>query len=409
MFCANLGAVITAAAGSTYWLNTYASSSVTGFAGTTFDSANAVFTVMEGSAAPISYAVKYNAAGAIQWQREIDLDYSSNVAVSAAGEVYVTNCNNQGGVPLILKLSSTGTLVWSRSYSAGVAQSGYNTNNPVFFDTTGAVFYIYPLSAVLKFTAAGALTWQRNIAPANGVPVPMGGGTDSSNNVYAGVYDTDFSDGLPIIAKFNSAGTLQWQKLLTLTGYGTITSNLATWTDSAGNVYVAVQDTITKLNTSGVAQWQRTVSGAGSFIFSGVTDSATGDVYVAGATTVSGVAWGLVIKINSAGTLQWARRVNQTTPVSLYAFSVVFSAAGTIAFNMRGAANAIVTLHLPSDGSKTGTYAGIQYVAASNTLTTTTATVSAGTASITTPTGTFSAGALTSIAASNSNTLTPIP
>ena len=113
---------------------------------------------------------------------------------------------------------------------------------------------------------------------------------DSSDNVYiTGLTNSSGAGANDIlIAKYNSSGTIQWQRTLG----GTSSDNSQGTTDSSGNAYITGRTystgaghndvIIAKYNTSGTIQWQRTLGGTGNDIGYGVIVDNLGSIYIAG-------------------------------------------------------------------------------------------------------------------------------
>ena len=106
------------------------------------------------------------------------------------------------------------------------------------------------------------------------------GGVDSSNNVYFLASSTGSPSGTrgAFILKFNSSGTLQWQKNIPLTF--TINSFTQVWSGlhatKSGDLYLKSptggDDAILKLNSSGTVQWLKSFNGTGGNLYSLQTD-----------------------------------------------------------------------------------------------------------------------------------------
>ena len=108
------------------------------------------------------------------------------------------------------------------------------------------------------------------------------GGVDSSNNVYSLITSTGSPGGTrgAFILKFNSSGTLQWQKNIPLSF--TINSYTQIWSGlhatKSGDLYLKSptatdgDDAILKLNSSGTVQWLKSFDGTGKNLYSLQTD-----------------------------------------------------------------------------------------------------------------------------------------
>ena len=93
----------------------------------------------------------------------------------------------------------------------------------------------------------------------------MGAGIDSSDNVYSSGYSDVSGFRNAYVVKHDSSGALQWQRRLQGSGGGDLFGNLCA-VDTSGNVYVLCYDVnapgyliIAKWDSSGTIQWQRSL------------------------------------------------------------------------------------------------------------------------------------------------------
>jgi len=140
---------------------------------------------------------------------------------------------------------------------------------------------------------------------------------DSSNNVYAvgkAFSGTTQSDA-PLLAKYDSSGTLQWQRMFEVSSMNSVDSGIDVDVDSDGNSYI-ISSTfeapsnvtyVTKYNTSGTLQWSRSIgtfSTTSKLIISNVVDS-SGNLYVAFYDYTNTQ----IFKFNSSGTTLWKKQI----------------------------------------------------------------------------------------------------
>ena len=155
------------------------SSGVSGFWGVAFDSNDNLYacgsTNSSGAGGSDIFLVKYNSSGGIQWQRTLGgsgTDTGADVAVDSSDNVYITG------------------------YTRSSLPSG--TGSAAFF--------------VAKYDTDGNDDWKRIIG-SSAFDQSHGVSTDSSGNVYitGEIYDgsTSWTAG---IVKYDSSGTLQWQR-----------------------------------------------------------------------------------------------------------------------------------------------------------------------------------------------------
>lgn len=189
---------------------------------------------------------------------------------------------------------------------------------------------------VSKFDANGTIQWQRTLgASSPSDTIFLAVDLDNSNNVY--VTGTTSSDGSlnareVQVAKYDTNGSLQWQK--TLGTAGTLQQGLGVAVDAAtGDFYIVGgfwpssssqlnRVIVAKYNTSGVLQWQRSLTPAVLSNDSSGQDIAldsAGNVYIVGSTpTSTSNNQAVLVKYNSSGALQWQVGLSNATGQSQY-------------------------------------------------------------------------------------------
>ena len=271
---------------------------------------------------------KFNSSGTLQWQKTtVGYPYSEAVAIGSDGSVYVCGGTytdgGRGYECLITKFNSSGTLQWQKTL--GVSNSNSTGVRSVAIGSDGSVYVCggtasedlsseYILMA--KYNSSGALQWQKKIGSGTNIGTSVAVGSDGSvyfcgNTESAGAGSSDVW-----IAKFNSSGTLQWQK--TLGGSNSDRGNSVA-IGSDGSVYVcgntrsagagSYDAFIAKFNSSGTLQWQKTLGGSNYDSGNSVAIGSDGSVYVCGNTSSAGAGSSdaFIAKFNSSGTLQWQK------------------------------------------------------------------------------------------------------
>ena len=273
--------------------------------------------------------VKFNISGTVQWQKTLggsNADYGVSVAVAPDGSVYVCGCTESAGAGaddfLIAKFNSSGTVQWQKTLGGSRNDEGYSVD----VAPDGSVYvcgYTWSAGAgndnflIAKFNSSGTVQWQKTLGGSGGdigscvAVAPDGsvyvcGRTDSAS---VGSWDL-------LLAKFNSSGTVQWQKTL---GGSKFDEGYSVAVAPDGAVYVcghtqsagagSVDMLLIKFNSSGTVQWQKTLGGSKFDEGYSVAVAPDGAVYVCGHTQSAGAGSVdmLLIKFNSSGTVQWQK------------------------------------------------------------------------------------------------------
>ena len=372
----------------------------------------------------IAYISKTSTSGVLLWQKEIDYSststnvYGPKVAYDSAGFLYasiLTYNSSSGYSTEIIKCDLEGNIVWGRKITSAAAfveaiavdsaSNLYLTGNLLSNDS----------AFLIKYNSSGTLQWQRKMSISTFFVKAYSLAIDSSNNiVVSGQYSTS-STTPSFVIKYNSSGTLQWQR--GFTGPTSATNNLNyAGVDSSGNVYLSGiyngpsslnQAYVAKYNSAGTLQWQRFLVDSANLLSSSsaFVSDLNGNCYL----TAYNAYYSVLAKYNSAGTIQWQRKITYdggSGQIIFYAISV--DKVGNI---LVGGNNSTASYNyfagwlykLLPDGSHTGTYTvnGITNIYQASTFTdsagsltsiTTTITDAAGTIAETSNTTTFSSG-----------------
>ncbi len=199
--------------------------------------------------------IKYNSSGTQQWQRRLGgsaNDVARGVTTDSSDNVYVcgsTNSVTSGSDALIVKYDSSGNIQWQRILY-GSTQS--DNARKIAVDSSGNVYVVGDTSSsgqgysdllIAKYDSSGNIQWQRTLG---GTINEYGYGVavDSSGGVYVGAttnsvvtYDNDI-----LVAKYNSSGTIQWQRYLTAAGGYEMLYDLTI--DDSGSLYIGGNITV---------------------------------------------------------------------------------------------------------------------------------------------------------------------
>jgi uncharacterized delta-60 repeat protein len=339
---------------------------------------------------------KYNNIGTIQWQRSLGAVSSAEegwgIAIDPSENVYITGYSNntvgQANNVIIAKYNTSGTIQWQKQLAGTGTKNDYGTS--IVVDSSENVYvttYSNAGSATFDFVTFklnnfGNMSWQRSLGNSASTDFGIGIALDSSTN---DVYVTGFSDNNStfdiVLAKYNTTGTLQWQRTLGNNTGGSDTGNSVA-VDSSGNVYVTglingIGILVAKYNSSGAIQWQRSLTGSATIFANGVAVDSSNNVYVTGYGNISGTDDIFTAKYDSNGNLQWQRKLATTGADQSYGIAV--DSTG-IMYNIgftNVSSGAVLLTKLPGDGALTGTYSlgGYDYVYSISTLTPATSTL----------------------------------
>lgn len=225
--------------GTLQWQRTLANSGSTFAGGIGGDAAGNTVTVASDFTVGDAVVVKRNASGTVQWQRRLQNTANGyNATIDTSGNVYIVSDNST--LVELTKINSSGTLVWTRKVTQVIPE------NPsgVFLDADEAPFIATRAflgggeytAYLAKWNAAGTLQWQMEVKDPTGTldSAFRSGTIDSAGRIVAaGPSNADGAGGNDaLIARLPADGTG--------TGtYGNLQYATATYTEAAGSVTLA--------------------------------------------------------------------------------------------------------------------------------------------------------------------------
>jgi hypothetical protein len=284
---------------------------------------------------------KYNSSGAIQWQRDLGYGFTNSVPSFGSG---------------LAVEKTTGNL--------------YVTGDQLIGPTTGSQ---PALMTLIKYNTNGSIVWSKSIGTSNINNHSNAVALDTTGNVYIAGNTIVSSNNTAALVKYNSSGVLQWQVGLTSSVGGNTNQFNGIAIDRSNNIFVCggtyfgsqLVGVIAKYNTSGTLIWQRKIFNTQAVRLDGISVDSLGNVYAVG---LSGTGYqdGLIVKYNTDGILQWQRYVTgqslSSDPALIILTSITFDSldnmtvSGPLTLNQLRSNSDMIILKMPSDGTLTGTY-----------------------------------------------------
>lgn len=359
-----------------------------------YNSSGTVYKVPDGGGGNgLVSMIQYSSTGTQNWNRQgYNGQYTLAVGVDSSNNYYPVGSFDSNNVQ-ISKYNSSDTLQWSSSIGVGVARPDV-VNRPVI-DSSGNVYvnyreaftscccptYYYFFMA--KFNSSG--TFQLGFQLDGGGPQYVGGyggvGLDSSANIYNAFSGVAYPYGCIVLYKSSSAGTALATSNITkantqggsrngaytAAGYVFDTANSVGYVSGSG-----AGGLIYKHDTSLGHVWSYTYTNVTGF--QGIALDSSGNIYVVG--YLYGGSYGSttkIMKVNSSGTVQWARTLSasggygteyQYWPAQISVVGTKFVICSVLT---NGSGQIAFTFQAPTDGSGTGTFtnAGLTWTYAS--------------------------------------------
>jgi hypothetical protein len=353
------------------------------------------------------YVWKINSSGSHQWHRVLgesgrrNSNYDSTFfftgEVNSSGDVYASGQiheynvgTNDGPYWCITgKWNSSGTLQWQRVLKGnGAGGTGEHSGvNGSGLDSSGNYYIFGDLwvdrdrALIAKYNSSGTLQWYRLLDGGSGTYTRWEcGHVHSNGDIYVGGISNSHSygntTGYPLLAKYNSSGTLQWQRYLRGVDGGNIGARFHGMdVDSDGNVYCVSGLGVGKWNSSGQSQWQRQVNGGGGF-WDCCVDTC-GNVYCLDfrEDLIDGDSSNdlLIAKLDTNGNGVWTRAFGNDVKSDFNTWgsmtindehTLCISASTQAVYTGTSSTNSLM-IKLPNDGSLTGTYGDLKYMSVS--------------------------------------------
>ena len=307
------------------------------------------------------WVVKLSASGNIQWQKALGgsgFEQANSIQQTTDGGYIVAGSsgsndgditsNHGAGDYWIVKLSTTGTIVWQKTLGGSLSDNAYSIQQTIDggYIVAGSTFSIdgditgnhgkYDYW-VVKLNANGTIQWQKTLGGTNddfaySISQNADGGYIVAGQTSSTNGDITVSHGSVDcwIVKLNATGVIQWQKTLGGSGYDIARSAMET--KDGGFIIAATTNStngditgsrgggdywVVKLDAQGMIQWQKSLGGSrsedafsiqqtinGEYIVTGMTGSNNGDV-----SGNHGPEDFWVVKLSLTGDLIWQKSI----------------------------------------------------------------------------------------------------
>jgi len=281
------------------------------------------------------------------------------------------------GQALVMKLNSSYGIVWQKKFENPNASDEDPAAGG--FDSSGNVYFAYGYygganrrGAVAKLASNGGVQYTRGFfSTINNDTYVRSAVVVSSGNIYINitVLISNPIELRQLTLKVDNAGGAVWNRQLYKSNENTNAGEgQSIAIDSSGNVYVVFRGTfssrnagmVAKYNSSGTIQWQRALhSGSKSLSLEGVAVDSSGNVYAVGQDSTNNR--GVVFKYDSSGTLQWQNQIYYTGASNTIRGCIV---SGSYIYLSGFSSSALVGANLfklGTDGTGTGVYGSWTY------------------------------------------------
>jgi hypothetical protein len=275
--------------------------------------------------------------------------YSSESISDSSGNVYVvgsTGATGGGQIDVyVAKYNSSGVIQWQRilgnaSYNDIAYSMAIDSSSNVYIVGYSEVTVNLIKILVVKYNSSGTIQWQKSLVyeygPGLGIAYGQSVSIDSSGNLLITALTFVAGGGsfdIPIV-KMDSSGAVTWQRQLGTASTSQIGSGIAVDTAGRSNVCGYDQGTtpfsgvVAQYNSSGTLQWQRKLTyPTYNFLGQHITTDSSDNIYVVGWTQTPAYKI-FIIKYNSSGAIQWQRELNYTT--NLNATGVTTDSSGNV-------------------------------------------------------------------------------
>ena len=281
-----------------------------------------------------AFVLKLDASGSVAWQKTYGIsvqDVANSVQQTTDGGYIVAGYTFgvAGYEAWVLKLDSSGGIVWNKTYGGSGHDFAYSVQQTAeggyivagYTNSFGAGGY---KAWVLKLDSSGGIVWNKTYSGSGNDYAYAIRQTGDGGYVLA-AYTSSFGVGGfdTWILKLNSDGSVAWQK--TYGGSGTDIPASIQQTSDGGYILAGSTQSagaggfdawLLKLNADGSVAWQKTYGGSNDDYANSVRQTTDGGYIVAGGTSSFGAgdrdAW--IMKLDQNGDLSGCSTVKSSLP-----------------------------------------------------------------------------------------------
>lgn len=379
------------------------------------DNSNNIYTLTISGSTYMPTVLKISQTGSLIFQKRYTNVYAAPYTgvLNSSGNIVLAAANTANPTHAYFVLDTSGNYLSGNGINAATGSSVGFYN--VALDSSGNYHFVgaatistYPNIIYAKYDSSFNLVSQQRYAQSTSSINGSGVACDSSGNVYLLSGDTISSVNYVGIKKVDSSGNIIWQYSYTGTGsQGGGNTNYPV-VDSSGNIYFLITVTATygkafvvKIDSSGTVLWARRLGYASlNYYPSQISiDPSSSSIYVAGyGGTALNAEQYQIVKYDTSGNVIWKRSLGVSavpnfTP-KIIPKNNAYYIVGNLYINTR---QNVFIAALPTDGTKTGTYSvgSSSYVYGVSTIVDEAASITRITSSLTKTTTSFASTAIT--------------
>lgn len=209
----------------------------------------------------------------------------------------------------VVKADALGQIIWQKKFGSG--------GNAIAISPADEIYISDNFYQLIKLDTNGNITWQREFT--DGIDSVDALATDSSGNIYlmSNAIVNVYNYRGVWIYKLNSAGTVQWSKKIQWPNTSDGLQYPVMSVSATGDIVISAASYYTyyiyliKLNSAGTVQWSQVTQGtSGSILATGIQQDSSGNIMIVG--TDNNLPF--LTKLNSSGATQWTRSLTTLAP-----------------------------------------------------------------------------------------------